>query len=432
MTTQSTSKPLAESFLCDLSTVEVLDWYDEPRLFIAQNSLSQYYLAYWADQDSNIDTWYYVPISESRIELVRGGEIDLRDAFRFPEAWFVNVVTTVRDTREPREFASVFSETLSEQTLPPVGDRLECVEPFSDSFVSSKTSTEAIHRIYVGSSTRRSFSFNLVPGILDKWMDCLHCYVRGAITPAAVAIGSFDVTLKCKDSEGISLALEYYSSLCKGSGLDASHLADPRFVKGLRSFHEFLLSIIDTKYFVRIESPLCMNESVIIRSEEAEAIVKKIDAVLTLRLLSSDVPQANSLERILRLVDLTYRDKAVTPKAMEVTPRHIYYYLHAAKVLGLVNRRNRLSTSGLLLVELDSEEKYTFLARQFEKSECGYKWLVWARQKSISGLNAKDAQKFLEEVCTGLSQETLIRRAQTLQMWVERLAPFRDSLIETS
>ena len=77
--------PPTTTALGRLRLVDVWDYYDGPRLFVAQNAAGAFYIALWADEDDTTNTWLYVAVSEDRLERVQTGQISLRAAYLDPE-----------------------------------------------------------------------------------------------------------------------------------------------------------------------------------------------------------------------------------------------------------------------------------------------------------------------------------------------------------
>ena len=87
MTAPSISAPLG-----DLELLRVYQEFDGPRLFSCRSRADQLYLALWADQSDDVDTWLYVAISARRLRSVEDGHITLRMAFAEPEDGQVVVI----------------------------------------------------------------------------------------------------------------------------------------------------------------------------------------------------------------------------------------------------------------------------------------------------------------------------------------------------
>ncbi len=107
-----------------LEIVEVYEYYDIPCLFSCKNASRQLFLAVWLDQTTEVGTWLYVPMSQRRLENVRSGGIDLRDAFLNSEDGFVYKVIIPCDG-SPDRVETIFCENLVDDWLPMAGEFLD-------------------------------------------------------------------------------------------------------------------------------------------------------------------------------------------------------------------------------------------------------------------------------------------------------------------
>ncbi|MBD2303104.1 hypothetical protein [Nostoc sp. FACHB-190] len=144
------------------------------------------------------------------------------------------------------------------------------------------------------------------------------------------------------------------------------------------------------------------------------------------RILSQDVPQANDLERVIRLAELLIQyprsPSIVRQQFLETdktVDRDFLYYQAAAKILGLVDERVRPTTACSVMNRLPSTEaKMRFLAYQFISSNVGSAWFNWTNANDLSEIKPENAEQFLNEVCPSLSETTAKRRARTLESWL--------------
>ena len=90
-----------------------------------------------------------------------------------------------------------------------------------------------------------------------------------------------------------------------------------------------------------------------------------------LHLKSQDIPQANSLERILAfLEDVGHRraPAAVTPG---ISGYQRAYYQRATEILGLIDDRGELREAGRATLALPSDARMARLSLAFQNSACG-------------------------------------------------------------
>lgn len=136
------------------------------------------------------------------------------------------------------------------------------------------------------------------------------------------------------------------------------------------------------------------------------------------RLLSRDVPQADKLETVVAMV----RHLAGEAEApADLAPRHVNYYRHAARILGLVDERHAVTPPGHALAHAaDPEEALSLVLAAFERSDVGRAWLSWADAPGVGALDPGSAGPFLA-AASELSASTAKRRASTLSLWARRL-----------
>ena len=146
-----------------------------------------------------------------------------------------------------------------------------------------------------------------------------------------------------------------------------------------------------------------------------------------IRLLSSDVPQADSLEKVLVLVSLFIQYKSsieiIREKFLEESEnssRNYSYYRKASEILGLIDWRSHPTNVSVVLNHLPTaEKKMRLLANQFLSSNVGSSWLKWSNVNDPSDIKSDSAYQFLIEVCPSLSENTAKRRARTLKSWLD-------------
>ncbi len=71
--------------LGELDIVEIYEYCDRPLLFSCKNKVSQLYVAFFAKNTPDDETWLYVEISPARHKDIRSGKIDFHKVFAEPE-----------------------------------------------------------------------------------------------------------------------------------------------------------------------------------------------------------------------------------------------------------------------------------------------------------------------------------------------------------
>jgi len=143
------------------------------------------------------------------------------------------------------------------------------------------------------------------------------------------------------------------------------------------------------------------------------------------RLESKDIPQADSLENVRRIIDAVAegaKTKADVSDRTGINPRHVLYGLHTARVLGfLVEEEGGFGTSAggkaLHAIPSGSTEERDAFRKSIEDSDI----INAIAPQLLAKAPAQDAitQKIVK--LSGLSESTAGRRAQTLVSWRTQL-----------
>lgn len=107
-----------------LEIIETYAYYDQPVLFSCKNAAGHLYLAVVVDENEFEEAWLYARISQSRLNQVRFGEIDLHDAFARVEGGLLLRVLVSKEGI-PTGARVIQSSEVSDFMLPLSGERLE-------------------------------------------------------------------------------------------------------------------------------------------------------------------------------------------------------------------------------------------------------------------------------------------------------------------
>ncbi|WP_428261610.1 hypothetical protein [Haliangium sp.] len=190
----------------------------------------------------------------------------------------------------------------------------------------------------------------------------------------------------------------------------AAILAEHQARIEVRTFHQ---GEIVEDAFLRIDTP----------SSERMRQLNQIAQIAAEYVDSTDVPQANDLDKVMRIVDLLHAGAQPTPARLGVGPRQVRYYTHAAEVLGYVED-GALTSVGDRIALLPENERMFNAVVHFEATRVARAWMLWCDAESLLGVDADSATAFLRARALNLSESTLTRRATTLTGWHRRLAPF--------
>lgn len=142
---------------------------------------------------------------------------------------------------------------------------------------------------------------------------------------------------------------------------------------------------------------------------------------------SNEIPQANRLERVFRLVEMHASGEEINADTFGEGPRDVVYYRRAAKILGFLDESDRLTLAGRQIARLTNEHRMRATVVYFESSVCGDGWIRWAKKQTLLEVEPESAQQFIEQCVSGLSATTVDRRAQTLMAWHADLIPYHYS-----
>ena len=84
-----------------LELIEVYEFYDQPILFSCRNASDAIFMAVFADEDDNFETWLYIGVSPHRFKQIRSGAIDLHNAFSEVEDGVIFQIKVPHDGQMP-------------------------------------------------------------------------------------------------------------------------------------------------------------------------------------------------------------------------------------------------------------------------------------------------------------------------------------------
>ncbi|WGE67148.1 hypothetical protein NYR77_09190 [Actinobacillus equuli subsp. haemolyticus] len=142
-------------------------------------------------------------------------------------------------------------------------------------------------------------------------------------------------------------------------------------------------------------------------------------------LASEDVPQADDLHKVHTLVSLIHNqptliDDEQLAREMGIVDRQVRYYKAAARILGFLDSKNRITEQGENLVS--SSDYLSNLVTAFQYSHIGMAWSAYYHKDNVLDvpLAEEEVIKFLDYICPSqLSLSTKKRRAHTLIKWVQ-------------
>ncbi len=289
-----------------------------------------------------------------------------------------------------------------------------------------------VQAIRVADETKRP-TFSVVSAVIDSWRElfestCEAMQMAPVLRPLEAGAGSFLINAAVDGAPDAHLAFDALRRLVK---VDPSALGDGLITaqvdaKTYRALLEVLAQHRATLEVTMVDANNELTtpcEAIIFGFSMAESLLPPVREASS-KLSSGEIPQADDLGRVFRLIDLLNAGAAVTAESLDVTPRQVNYYRQAGRILGLLSEKNTLTTAGEQVARLDGDQRRMSVSVLFEESACCSTWIRWARVSTLAQLDPESANKFLVEAAPSLSHVTANRRAQTLAAWQRELAPF--------
>ena len=115
------------TLLGNLSIIDIFHYYDGPKLFSCKNNSDQIYFVLWlGDEEKNYkyDRWMYVPVSLTRLQHIKSGQVKLRDACINPEDDFLWIINMPFDSKIESNLEFRQPQSITDDDLPEVEAKL--------------------------------------------------------------------------------------------------------------------------------------------------------------------------------------------------------------------------------------------------------------------------------------------------------------------
>lgn len=405
-----------------LHLLEVYDVYDGPRIFSARSAAGTTFVAFWSYEREDGDEWLYVPVTPARLDAIVEGAISLRSAFLEPED---GVVFRVSFHGREAQAVAVAPHSIEDQFLPAEGDVLAGERRTShaptletDTLLHGRIRQEVILE---RTDKKGPISWEAVSRVLSCWREMFLNAIAelggsGDVFPLGASPGSFKIVLTAPDTDETEDAFESIQRLVSSLPLSGN----PADAAQLQSYDALLSALLDHKL------KLVVRQSVELGRPPLEVtfdlptphLVAAVHGAAVSFLDSRSIPQADRLDRVIRLVELVSQGQEVTAESLDVVHRQVNYYKQASRILRLLDADNRITPAGQQLVALSKiEAQLAVLVVQFETSLCGWRWIEWSQGRSLLDVKAATATEFLSRVAPTLSTSTMSRRSRTLEAW---------------
>ncbi|MBY7969339.1 hypothetical protein KW445_06700 [Vibrio fluvialis] len=396
----------------------VYEEYDGPKLFSAVNALGLYYLVYWIDELENGDVWLYVPMSKDRLDSIESGSRLLRDAFLYPEENSIFKIFTAFDGCS-HTIALLSAEEISDDELPPVGFKVEneyAVREFEE------TQLTVNHEIHVARASRRgALHLNSISKVLDAWSSLYNEFARrfdvdDKLVPVDARPGSFTLRLESRHYDVLATSIDDFFVVIEHS--DDVHLTLLNMGIDVDVVKEFLSLIVDSAYDFKLTPLGDFGNQHFLSKAKAESILNDLRTSELTYLSSLKVPQADDIFRVFDVVDAKANFEDVNEYTLQITPRQVAYYLHAARSLGYLNAANQPTSAAMQFNQLSREQKLQSAAMRFQSSDCGWAWINWSKGKTLLDIPDGSGFEFLLHCVPSLNENTAGRRSKTLNSWL--------------
>ncbi len=290
-----------------------------------------------------------------------------------------------------------------------------------------------VQAIRVSDPTPRP-SFGVVSPVIDSWRAlfesaCEAFDLSPVMRPLEGRAGSYVINASIDEAPDSQRAFELLRELL---GADSATLEGRLTVSAIDAQKYRVLLETLTQYKATLEvimvdaqgdEPL-RRAPITVTFAEAKSVLPPVRAFASTRLDTGQIPQADDLTRVFRLLDLLRDGAAVTPEALDVSARQVNYYKHAGRILRLLSEHNTLTGAGEQVARLGEDQRRMSVAVLFEESDCGAAWITWAGVSNLVELDPESADAFIRGAVPTMSTVTASRRAQTLTAWQKELAPF--------
>lgn len=408
----------------------IYDYFDGPKLFSLINGKGESFLSYWVDETEDKLSWIVISISKSRLSKFELKEFDIYDALDKKEEALFYIVDTF------------FDKKIGSQTLTYIGDIKEKIsmpdKGLAISFTNRILNTQEIkllkdeyclvtdYSIHVDkpakNRTKIDFraalpSFDLIEEFYTEFLSAFK--LQDKMIPITGKPGSFILEFNSKKFSFVEPVLLKLFERIKSRSDITSLVKDEKIPA--QALEKLFNHVIDNDIVIDLTNKHSDKYIFRIDKSDAEFYIKKLNKITQFNVTSHQVPQADTLSKIYDVVDNVWRNGFLERDTLDLSPRHVLYYMDACKILGLISSTNSITSIGQQLVLSDIDKKHAIAAQCFENSHCGWTWVTWSDGRSILDIDPSTAREFLDDCAPTLSSSTRERRARTLRTWCREL-----------
>lgn len=398
------------------------EYAGEPWIFTSRDASGSLLLAYLCEEDTSHQRLIVTPSTEQAVADLLAGSLTTADALLSPQKMWVIDRTIVGDVVAAW---SVRHEELPDDALPLPGVLL-----LPHLVPSAKAVQEFKLAEYRGNGCPSLDRVNRATKAFNEFWDSAVERILGylgfdgaPLVPQAAHTGSYVMEAAVEFPSGFD-GPRQVNTIIDRLNVEIGTREDGD-VAAL--WWPLLDTLADAKLILTI-TPKNSSSALVVDPRKLKDWQLKLSELRPRYVDSKDVPQADELARIFRLVELRKQGTAVDADSLEVVVRQVSYYKRAAKILGLLDEDESLTAAGRLLAGLPEKERLRTCVVFFESSACGEAWIRWAKGSSLLDVTADSAESFLRSCAPSLHGDTIGRRAQTLRSWHSTLAPHHYAL----
>ncbi len=421
----------SNTYLGKLKITEVYDYYEGPKFFCVKNQFRQIMVVYWVDhkKDNNSYGWLYLPITDEKLNELRRGKISVRNAYEDPEQGLYLVYTQPKTSKNEVEYYE--KDQINKKFLPP---KNLFITP-EDIDVVDDREANWVYELYIKkSNSDELLTTRTVTSVLNAFREIIEQLMKTdtreqpKIYPLSAVPGSFNLKIVSSNNKKAMDALEKFQEIIKSNNNNILDILkklklDPFILKILYEviYTNNIDIVITPKTFDHVTGEIKVQKS------QAKSKLSKLEKTTFNIIESIKVPQANDIDKVIKVVELKKRGKKITYDLIDGlnSNRQVKYYTDAAFSLGLLTRDGYLTSAGRFLISKKSiKSRYQVLADRFETSDFGWAWMNWSNVTSINELDPDTASEFIKTSVPDLGSNTANRRSTTLIKWLKVLAPY--------
>lgn len=407
----------------------IYDFFDGPKLFSVIDARGDYHISYWINEDDEKLSWVIFPVSKSILGKLEKKDIDIFSLLEKKESK-VFYITDTYFNHKKSDTLTYIGDIKEKIVMPDIGLPISFIEQVITKEevreITYQKENLADYSIHVDkpvkSKAKIDFkaalpSFFIVDEFYSEFLSFFK--LKDKLYPVTGKPGSFILDFNSDKFSLIENVLSGLFELIKNRADLNNYIKENKIPT--QALEKLFNHVIESDLIIDITNKHSDIKVIQIDKNDAEFYIKKINILNKINVTSWQVPQADTLDKIFEITENINQNGFLNRDAVELSERHILYYLEACKILGLVSPSNSVTAIGQQLSVSDQKRKLSIAAKCFENSHCGWAWIVWSKVTKLTDIDTSTAEQFLNECAPTLSNSTKIRRARTLRNWCETL-----------